>query len=399
MYIHAMRYGVGYSTGTFDFTHIGHFAILRYMKSRCDTLIVGLASDQLAASQKRPTIMDYEHRKAILDNCTHVDNVVAHNGETKVEAHRRLRFDVLFIGDDYVDSDEYAQFHATPVLFVPRTLGVSTSSLWDSLVCRVIRDEMVHVANGIDGPVWSAGGCVWKPVHVGAREQLPLPLTLAHTADVYRLGVPEPRNWKGSGDSAARFPMISAVNAHRQLVITTCLRSFAWYPVIDFFRVHENPLSYEAPAILDGIDALVAERNQPRATWCMQQRHSGDTLLSLWKNKREMCTSQWWMGVMAQLRDILDELHTQGVVHGDVHMNNICMDSHGKLSIIDYGWCMWRGFVMTPQERALLQSRLDDRFDENHFGYSLHEHGLRLVDGHVVEVMDDVDQRTMHDLV
>lgn len=383
-----MRYSIGYSTGTFDLTHRGHFAILRYMKSRCDMLVVGLTSDRLAASQKRPTIMDYDHRKAILDNCRHVDHVVAHDGETKTDAHRRLRFDVLFIGDDYADSDEYTQFHDTPVLFVPRTPGVSTSGLWDALVRRVVRDEMVYVACGIDGPVWGAGGCVWKPVHVGAREHQASPLTLAHTADVYRIGVPEPRNWKGGEDDAVKFPMITAVNAYRQLVITSCLRTFPWYPIIDCFCMHEDSLSHETPLTIDGVDALVAERSHPRSTWCLQQRHSGDTLHSLWTKQREICTPQWWAGVMTQLQVIIDDLLVQGVVHGDVHMRNLCMDTNGRLSLIDFGWCMWRGFDMTPAERALLQMRLDDRFDEAHFGRSLRDHGLCLSDGHVVEMVD-----------
>lgn len=76
------------------------------------------------------------------------------------------------------------------------------------------------------------------------------------------------------------------------------------------------------------------------------------------------------------------------VVHGDVHMRNLCMDTNGRLSLIDFGWCMWRGFDMTPAERALLQMRLDDRFDEAHFGRSLRDHGLCLSDGHVVEMVD-----------
>ena len=75
------KYKVGYTTGVFDMFHIGHLNILRRAKDMCDYLIVGVSTDKLVQSYKHKTpIIPYEERKAIVEACRYVDEVVPREG-------------------------------------------------------------------------------------------------------------------------------------------------------------------------------------------------------------------------------------------------------------------------------------------------------------------------------
>ena len=353
---------IGYTTGTFDFVHQGHFQLLRNMKQRCTTLVVGLTSDALAQQQKRCPVMDYWQRKAILEHCKYVDQVVAHNGETKEQAHAKLRFDLLLIGDDYIDAPEYTEFTLTPVLYIPRTHGISTSSAWTQLLQRVITQEVDLLGHGLDGPLWRCGHTVFKPVHVGHREYVHAP-TLQSTQDVYNIGLPEPRNWRGSGMPDA-FPPVTGVNPYRQLLISMCLQEFAWYPVRTYTQKYINVHSTQHAERT--LQAMMAERRQPRAVYWLEQEYAG-LPLSQYQDDQE----GGWDKLMTQLRGILHDLAQQGVVHGDIHLDNLCVNDEGKLSLLDFGWCLWRGFALSPAEVELLDERLRSDFDAQHFRTSL----------------------------
>ena len=101
---------IGYTTGTFDLLHNGHYEILKKCKLMCSTLIVGLVTDELGVRQKRKPVLQYQHRKVILENSKYVDAVVPFNGTSKQEDHRKLKFDILFISDEYHHKPEYKSF-------------------------------------------------------------------------------------------------------------------------------------------------------------------------------------------------------------------------------------------------------------------------------------------------
>jgi glycerol-3-phosphate cytidylyltransferase len=142
---------VGYTTGVFDLFHIGHLNLLRNAKGMCDRLIVGVTTDELVASYKhRSTVIPFTERCEIVRAIREVDVVIAQHAMDKLEAWQRIRFDVMFVGDDW---------HATPawetiqlelekvhvrVVYFPYTKGTSST-----LINRILVERG---GAGVEGP-------------------------------------------------------------------------------------------------------------------------------------------------------------------------------------------------------------------------------------------------------
>lgn len=136
---------IGYTQGCFDMFHVGHLNLLNNAKSQCDYLIVGVNSDTLMESykHKRPVICQ-EFRRTIVENIKAVDE--AHIVETldKLRILEQIPFDVIFIGDDWKNSDRWQKTredlakHGVEVVFLPYTQNVSSTLL------REKKDEKVE---------------------------------------------------------------------------------------------------------------------------------------------------------------------------------------------------------------------------------------------------------------
>ena len=90
-------YRIGYTTGVFDMFHIGHLAILERAKQRCRYLIVGVSSDALVREYKHRTpVIGLADRMRIIAAVRYVDEVVVQENMDKIDAWRRLHYNVLF---------------------------------------------------------------------------------------------------------------------------------------------------------------------------------------------------------------------------------------------------------------------------------------------------------------
>ena len=97
---------IGYTTGVYDMFHIGHLHLLKKAKNRCDYLIVGISVDELVESYKGKTpIIPFEHRLEIVSALKFVDEVIAVTHRDKFQSFLDVGYDVLFVGDDWKDSD------------------------------------------------------------------------------------------------------------------------------------------------------------------------------------------------------------------------------------------------------------------------------------------------------
>ncbi len=99
---------IGYTTGVFDMFHVGHLNVLKSARSQCDHLIVGVTTDEIAAQRKgRRPIVPLLERIEIVQNIRYVDDVVPQTSMDKMEAWRDLKFDVMFVGDDWQGTDKW----------------------------------------------------------------------------------------------------------------------------------------------------------------------------------------------------------------------------------------------------------------------------------------------------
>jgi len=136
---------IGYTTGVFDLFHIGHLNILKKAKEMCDYLIVGVSTDELVFSYKnKKPIIPYEERKKIVEAIRYVDEVVPQINRDKLEAQKQIRFDIMFVGDDWKGSKLFSATEkefkksGVEIIYLPYTKGTSSTVLSETL--RKIRD-------------------------------------------------------------------------------------------------------------------------------------------------------------------------------------------------------------------------------------------------------------------
>lgn len=131
---------IGYTTGVFDLFHIGHLNILKRAKLECDYLIVGITTDELAMSVKREKpFIPFEERMEIVEAIKFVDEVVPQVNYNKIEAWNNLKFDMMFVGDDWKGTEEWIRIendfgkYEVEVVYFPYTLHTSSTVLRDIL--------------------------------------------------------------------------------------------------------------------------------------------------------------------------------------------------------------------------------------------------------------------------
>lgn len=132
---------LGYTTGVFDLFHIGHLNILRNAKAMCDKLIVGVTTDELLLEykKKRP-VVPFVERCEILRNIKCVDVVIAQETMDKLEAWKKLHFDIMFVGDDWYHTPKWQRIHkefddiGIRIVYFPYTCTTSSTLINETLI-------------------------------------------------------------------------------------------------------------------------------------------------------------------------------------------------------------------------------------------------------------------------
>ena len=131
---------IGYTTGVFDLFHIGHLNILKRARLECDYLIVGITTDELAMSIKgEKPFIPFEERMEIVESIKFVDEVVPQTSYNKMEAWNKLKFDRMFVGDDWKGTKDWIQIekdfskYNVEIIYFSYTTHTSSTILRDVL--------------------------------------------------------------------------------------------------------------------------------------------------------------------------------------------------------------------------------------------------------------------------
>jgi len=142
---------IGYTTGVYDLFHIGHLTLLKNAKGMCDKLIVGVTIDELVSYKGKASVIPFDERIEIVRNIKYVDTAIPQNSIDKFEAWNKIKFDILFVGDDWHNQPSWQQMEAkfkdvgVKVMYFPYTKGTSSTMIRETL--RLIRNGNDHLSN------------------------------------------------------------------------------------------------------------------------------------------------------------------------------------------------------------------------------------------------------------
>ncbi len=131
---------IGYTAGVFDLFHVGHIKILQRAKSMCDKLIVGVTTDELVSYKLKKAVIPFEERIEIVSNIKYVDIAVPQESMNKMDAWKRYKFDFMFVGDDWYDTEKWKDFErqfeevGVKIIYFPYTKGTSSTLINEFLL-------------------------------------------------------------------------------------------------------------------------------------------------------------------------------------------------------------------------------------------------------------------------
>jgi hypothetical protein len=186
-------------------------------------------------------------------------------------------------------------------------------------------------------------------------------------------------------------PNLPGVNGYREIDAQPLIRHFSWCPTISvtkaFADKHDTVVA-NVPAQPNTYSHVVADKAMAREIYFVHQFACGEDLHSwILHHERDDNFLLTLHDIIRQVQDIARDLLSVNLVHGDIHSENLCiapLEVDGcrpvipeqyrdgnlvllKVSLIDFGWCMHRSFVLYSDERTLYESQLQDGWDYKHF--------------------------------
>ena len=134
------KYKVGYTTGVYDMFHVGDLNILKRAKEQCETLIVGVTTDELCYKRKQKyPIINERDRMAIVESIRYVDKVILQADMEKLRPVKEMGVDVVFVGSDWKGTEAWNKYEkdfskvGCMVVYLDHTDGISSSILREKI--------------------------------------------------------------------------------------------------------------------------------------------------------------------------------------------------------------------------------------------------------------------------
>lgn len=131
---------LGYTSGVYDLFHIGHLNLLKNAKGLCDKLIVGVSVDELVKYKNKKSVIPFEERIEIVRNIKYVDSAIPQYEIDKFKTWEKIKFDILFVGDDWYETDSWKSMENrfkevnVRVVYFPYTKGTSSTLINEILI-------------------------------------------------------------------------------------------------------------------------------------------------------------------------------------------------------------------------------------------------------------------------
>ena len=130
------KYKIGYTQGVYDMFHIGHLNLINRAKEQCESLIVGVNSDELVKKYKhKETVIKESDRAEIVRNLKAVDECIIVDTLDKLQIYGQTHFNAIFIGSDWYGNPRWMKTKkelaekGADVVFLPHTEGISSTIL------------------------------------------------------------------------------------------------------------------------------------------------------------------------------------------------------------------------------------------------------------------------------
>lgn len=125
------RYEIGITFGAFDPLHYGHIKLFERAKEQCERLIVCVShTDYIKKHKGHWERIPLEERIYSLNALRYVDET---DVQSEMQDKRFLvayhKADVIFVGDDWSPDTFTGEGLEVPVVYLPRTPGISSTQL------------------------------------------------------------------------------------------------------------------------------------------------------------------------------------------------------------------------------------------------------------------------------